>query len=285
MSETRPRWARLGSELRRLRDLAGLTQRDMATALDVSQATIDRYEKGGPKGKPPSWPMVGAWAQRAAIAGPDEALLRDMTADALEEHALFRNLLTDGLAAVQEETAAEEATARLVRNFNPWCVPGLLQTADYARHILRIANPTYAGPRDEAVAVRMRRQGVLHDPQHRFEFVVTEWALRLRPGPMQVQRVQLAQVASLASLPSVTFSVVPAGVQMHALPRSNFILYENRTDGGGSLVAIEIDHARVPVEKPEDVDVYRSQYELLQRSALQGDEAVAFVREVGQSLA
>ena len=285
MSEERARWVRLGRELRRLRELAGLTQRDMATALEVSQATIDRYEKGGPKGKPPSWPMVGAWAQRAAIAGPDEALLRDMTGDALEEHALYRNVLPGGMAAAQEDVAAEEATARLVRNFNPWGIPGLLQTADYAHHIMRIANPDFAEPRDAAVAVRMRRQEILHEPGRRFKFVVTEWGLRLRPGSAAVQRAQLAQVASLASLSSVTFSVIPAGVQMHALPRVNFILYENRTNGGDPFVAVEIDHMRVSVDKPEDVDVYRSQYDLLQRSAVHGDEAVAFVREVAESLA
>lgn len=283
MSEARPRWARLGNELRRLRELAGLTQRDMADALKVSQATVDRIEKGGPKGKPPSWPAVVAWAQRAAIAAPVEAVLRPLTEDALEEHALYRNLLTAGLAAVQEDVAAVEAAARLVRNFNPWCVPGLLQTADYARHILRIANPLYAGPRDEAVAVRMRRQQILHEQGRVLEFAVTEWALRLRPGPVGVQRAQLAQVASLAALPTVTFSVIPAGVQAHALPRSNFILYENRTDGEEPFAAVEIDHARIPVTKPEDVEVYRAQYELLQRSALHGDEAVAFVREVARS--
>lgn len=285
MSETRPRWARLGSELRRLRELAGVTQRDMATALEVSQATIDRYEKGGPKGKPPSWPMVGAWAQRAAIAGPDEALLRDMTGDALEEHALFRNILTEGLAAAQEEVAAKEAPAMLLRNFNPWGVPGLLQTADYAERILRIANPLHPGPRDDVVAVRMRRQAILHEPGRRLEFIVTEWGLRLRPGSVQVQRAQLAQVASLASLPSVTFGVIPTGVQMHALPRANFILHEHLIDGGEPFVAVEIDHAGIPVTKAEDVGLYRAQFGLLLQSALQGDEAVAFVREVAESLA
>ena len=51
-AQARPHWARLGRELRRLREFAGLTQRDMATTLKVSQTTIDRIESGGPHGSP-----------------------------------------------------------------------------------------------------------------------------------------------------------------------------------------------------------------------------------------
>ena len=289
MSEARarPRWVRLGNELRRLRELAGLTQRDIARALRISQTTVDRIEKGGPAGKPPSWPAVQAWAERSSGASPDLAMLREMTEDALAEHFLFRNLLTGGLAAVQEEVQAEEAAARTQRLFNPWGIPGLLQTEDYARRILAIINPLRPGgppDLDAALANRMRRQEVLHKTGHSFGFVLTEQALRMRPGTVQVQRNQLAQVASLAALPSVTLSAIPADVRMHAIPRDNFVLYEDRTDGGQAFAAVEIDHRRVPVEKQEDVDFYRAQYELLSRSALHADEAVAFVREVAQSL-
>jgi len=287
MSETqapRPHWVRLGRELRRLREFAGLTQRDIADALRVSQATVDRTERGGPQGRPPSWPVVRQWAGLCAEAQPDLGALREMTALALDEHTLYRNLMSEGLAAVQEGIRAGETTARLLRNFNPWGVPGLLQTADYARHVLAMTDFQLAGGTEAAVQARLHRQEVLHDRGHRFEFVLTAEGLQKRLAPAPVLAAQLDHLAAMATLPTVSLFVVPDSVQMSAWPAFGFVIYENHAGGQEPWVAVELYHKRIVVSEPEDVEVYRAQYELLRRPAVSGDEAVALVRQASQSL-
>lgn len=283
-AQARPQWARLGAELTHLREFAGKTQRDIARALKVSQTSVDRMESGGPEGKPPSWPKVAAWAAECRAADPDMAQLRALAEAALDEHSLFRNMLKPGLAAIQEDIREEEATARVIRNFNPWGVPGLLQTAEYAHRVLLMADYRRAGGVDEAVRARMRRQEILSDPGRHVEFVLTEAGLRWRPGPLPVLTAQLAHLAGMIALPTVTVSVIPLGVLAHAIPRCGFILYDELADGAEPFAAIEIDHKRVIADKAADVDIYRAQYDLLRRSAVSGGEAVALVREVARSL-
>lgn len=283
-AQARPQWARLGAELQGLRDFAGKTQRDIAAALKISQTSVDRIENGGPQGKPPSWPKVEAWAAECASANPDMVQLRALTQAALDEHALFRNMLQPGLASIQEDIREEEAAAREQSLFNPWGVPGLLQTAEYAHRVLLLADYRRAGGIDEAVRARLRRQEVLDKPGYHFGFVLTEAGLRWRPGPLPVLTAQLEHLAGMAALPAVSLSVIPLGVLAHAIPRCGFVLYEDLADGGEPFAAIEIDHKRVIADKAADVEIYRAQYDLLQRSAVTGDEAVAFIGEVAQSL-
>jgi len=193
--------------------------------------------------------------------------------------------VSEGLAAVQEGIRTGETTARLLRNFNPWGVPGLLQTADYARHVLAITDFRQVGGTEAAVEARLRRQEVVHDRAHRFEFVLTAEGLRKRLAPAPVLAAQLDHLAAMATLPTLNFFVVPDGVQMSAWPAFGFVIYEDHADGQEPWVAVELYHKRIVVSEAEDVKVYRAQYGLLRHSAVSGDEAVALVRETSESLA
>jgi len=284
MSDGRPHWVRLGRELRRLREIAGLTQRDIARRLRISQTTVDRTESGGPKGKPPAWPKVREWAEATADASPDLEVLRELAEAALDEHFLYRNLMSEGLAAVQEDIRTEEAAARLLRHFNPWGIPGLLQTADYARRVLTMTDYRQAGGVEEALQARLRRQEILHGTGRRLEFVLTEEGLRKRIVPAAVLAAQLNHLAAMATLPSVAVSVVPAGVQAYAMPAFGFVLYEDHADGQEPWAAIELYHDRVIARKPDDVGIYQAQYELLRRPALHADETRALITAAAESL-
>jgi transcriptional regulator with XRE-family HTH domain len=273
----RPARARLGEEMKRLRLLAGVTQRDIATATGLSQSTVFRVENGQ---SVPSWPEVRSWARVTAAADPDLAALRELTESALNELTPFRVRLEDGLAAVQEDVRALEATARTLRNFNPAIVPGLLQTAAYARLVLDMA---HAGDPAAAVAVRMQRQQILYEPGRQFEFLLTEAALRWRPGPVSVLAGQLEHLAAVVTQDSVQFGVIPSGALMRAIPRMGFVLYEDRADGEHPMVMAEMPHGPKYISEQADVAVYREQMALLRESAVYGDGAIAVVREVAQT--
>ena len=275
--EPRAQRARLGSELRQLRRLAGLSGEQIGRHVGVSQRTVSRFENGQAL---PSIPQVTAWA-RAAKAPPDRRdLLIALAEAAVNEVAVFRDGLVGGLAGVQASFREIEATARTVRNFQPGIVPGLLQIAEYARRVLEIGDVNASGDAAAAAAVRLERQQALHEPGRVFEFVMTEAALRWRPGPHEVLSAQLLHLAALAGLDTVRLGVIPAEAEMHAITRCGFILYEDRDDDQAPVVVIETPHAALYVGEPADVDIYRAELARFRQSAVFGDEAAAIIRKL-----
>ncbi len=99
---------------------------------------------------------------------------------------------------VHGQRTSGPAAARLIRNFQPTVIPGLLQTAEYTRSVLALGKTT---DRAAALAARLERQQVLHEPGRRFEFVISEQVLRWAPGPL-AQAGQIDRLLSLMTLES-----------------------------------------------------------------------------------
>jgi transcriptional regulator with XRE-family HTH domain len=267
--------ARLGSELRQVRRLAGLSGQEMGRQVGVSQKTVSRIENGETV---PSLPQVTAWARAAKVPTDRRAILAALAEAAVNEVSVFRERLAGGLAAVQVSVRESEADSRTIRNFQLGIVPGLLQTAEYARRILALADINGSGDHEAAAVIRLERQQILHERGRRFEFLMTEAALRWRPGPAEVLRSQLLQVASIASLENVDIGVIPADVEMHAIPRCSFILHEDRDDDQPAVAFVETPHAALYATEPSDVEIYRGELARFRESAVHGDDAIEFVR-------
>jgi transcriptional regulator with XRE-family HTH domain len=273
--ETRPQLARLGGELRRVRVLAGLSGRAIADAVGISQATVSRIERGG---SVPSLRELTAWADAAGVSEDRRAVLLGLGEAAVNEVTPLRDRLNGGLAGVQESVRGLEATARTLRNFQPGFVPGLLQTAPYARAVLSLADP--GADLAAAVAARLDRQLILHEDGRSFEFLMTESALRYRPAPGTLRTAQLDHLAAVVTLENISFGVIPADAEMHAITRCGFVIYEDRLDELPPFVIAETPHASVYANDPADVQVYRDQIAAFRRSAIYGGGALEVVRRI-----
>lgn len=272
--------------------LAGLSGRDLAQATGVSQSTVSRAERGQAA---LSLPEVTAWADATRITGDRRAVLLALAEAAVNEVATFRVGLTQGLAAVQDSVRDLEASARVVRNFQPGIIPGLLQTAEYARRIMAFADIGHHGSR-AAVAARLGRQEALHNPDRSFEFLLTEAALRYRPAPPQAltaqrggrrdaitnqtRTAQLDHLAAAVTVETISFGVIPADAEMRAITRCGFILYEDRTGDQQPLAVVETPHASLYASDPADVALYREQLDRLRQSAVHGAGALDIVRSI-----
>jgi transcriptional regulator with XRE-family HTH domain len=277
--EPRTQRARLGAELRRVRALAGLSGRQIALATGISQPTVSRIERGESVA---SLREVTAWADAAGVGADRRALILGMAEAAVNEVTTMRARLSDGLAAVQEDVREREATARTLRNFQAGIIPGLLQTAEYARRILAFADDTAeVGP---AVAARLARQEILHQAGRSFEFLLTEAALRYRPGPREVLTAQLDHLAAVVTLETISFGVIPADAEMHAITRCGFILYEDRIDDQPPFAIVETPHASLYANDPADIAIYRSQLAAFRQSAVYGAEALEVVHRIAHRL-
>jgi transcriptional regulator with XRE-family HTH domain len=279
--EPRVQRQRLGAELRRLRTLAGLSGREVGRRAGISHPNVSRIENGS---KVPSLPEVTAWAEAVGLSGEDLARLTRMTEAALNEVTTYRDRLRAGLPAMQQDVRELEATTRVLRNFSPVVIPGLLQTASYARHVFE---KSFLEPRDdvdEAVAGRLGRQSIIADPSRHFEWITTEMALRWRPAGIEPGAIaeQYDRIQVVAGLANVTLGVIPDGVPMTTVPWCGFVLYDVRDPGYEPFVIIENSHAAVYVNDPEDVDFYRAHFERIREAALSGADAIAFVREIAE---
>ena len=268
---------RLGAELRRLRVLAGLSGARMAAAVGISQSTISRIERGDAA---LTLAQAAAWADAAGAGEERRALVLTLTEAAVNEVITHADRLTGGLAFVQDSVHELEQTARTLRHFQPCIVPGLLQTAEYARRILAMADP--AADLAQALAARMARQAILYDPGRTLEFVLTEAALRYRPGSGDVLTAQLDHLASVATLETVSLGVIPADAEMHAITRCGFILYEDRDGGRPPFAFTETPHASLSASDPADVQAYQDQLTAFRRSAVSGPGAIDIVRSIAR---
>ncbi|MGH3923369.1 MAG: Scr1 family TA system antitoxin-like transcriptional regulator, partial [Pseudonocardiaceae bacterium] len=136
-----------------------------------------------------------------------------------------------------------------------------------ARRVFTLADVT--GQRDipAAVTARLERQQSLYDETRRFEFVLTEAALRWRPGPPSMQLGQLGRIASLDSLPSVKIGVIPFTAEATTLHPETFTIL----DGEDTLVLVETVTAELAVRDPRDVAAYVDIFGRLREQAVFGE--------------
>jgi transcriptional regulator with XRE-family HTH domain len=250
----------LAANLKALRLRAGLTGEQLASRLRVSQPKISRIENGK---SVPTLADIEAWVMATSAEAEEVnelAVLLDQIATEARSWRLVNRL---GLAPRQHEIAELEQTAHTICVFQPVMVPGLLQIADYARRVMEMsytAGPDIAA----AVAVRMERQTILYDQGKRFEFVITEGALRWRPGPPDMMRAQLDRLLSVASLPNVTLHLVPLGETPIPLLHP-FVIFELE---GEALVTAETYSTELQLRDPSDIARYRQVLDQLRTVAV-----------------
>jgi transcriptional regulator with XRE-family HTH domain len=266
-----PAEQRLAAALKRLRARAGISGAELGAALGWTQARVSRSENGARR---VSVAEAIAWADAADATADLRAEVVALAEDAAASVRSWWNVHAGGLTGRQHEIAALEASATVIRNCQ-WVIPGLLQTADYARHAINLAN--VSGQRDvaAAVAARMRRQEILYDTARQFEYVLPEAALRLRlSDDPAVMRAQADRLASVDSLPNVSIAVLPFSTPWPAWPWP-FALYEIP---GEPLVVVETLGEELVIGDAQQVGAYRTAFTRLRAAAVTGARARAVIK-------
>ncbi|MBV9449721.1 MAG: helix-turn-helix domain-containing protein [Streptosporangiaceae bacterium] len=219
----------LGARLRRLREAAGISAEDAANAIRASRSKICRLELGrtGFKARDVGDLLtlygVGDDAERATML-------------ALTEHANAASWwqeYADVVPSWLEQYLDLERVASLVRTYQVQYIPGLLQTADYARAVM--SGSPYASDLelDRRVELRLRRQQILYaqDPV-RLWAVIDEAALRRPIGGIDVMRAQIRHLIEASRLHHVNIQVLPLSAGGHAA-------------GGGCITMLRFSEAEL----------------------------------------
>lgn len=267
-----PSQRRLAAALKQLRARSGLSTNELGRVLGWTQTRVSRAENATRR---VSVAEATAWADATNATPGLRTEVLELAEAAARDVRSWWSVHAGGMAGRQFEIAALEASATLIRN-TQLMVPGLLQTADYARHALALAN--VSGQRDiaAAVAARMRRQEILYDTGKQFEYVLPESALHLRlaDDPALI-RAQADRLLSIDTLPNVSIAVLPFPVPAPAWPGA-FVIYEIP---GEPLVVIENLTDEVVVGDDREVAAYRDAFARLRAAAVTGEEAHRLIRD------
>lgn len=200
------RQVRLGTELRRLREAAGLKAREVAGLLSSTSAQMSQVEAG----------LAGVSEVRVRrlashYACRDEALVDALAAMATDRTQGWWEEFRGVLPPAFLDLAELEHHATFLREVVITHVPGLFQTPDYARAVFSYMNPGLpVSELEPRVEHRMRRRTAIEggDPTP-YEAIVHEFALRIRVSDRHIARAQLRQVLDLSERDHIRVRVIP----------------------------------------------------------------------------
>jgi transcriptional regulator with XRE-family HTH domain len=246
----------LGSQLRRLREAAGITPDRAGYEIRASRSKISRVEHG----------RVGFKERDVA----DLLTLYGVTDEQVREHMLllaqhansrgwwarYDDVLPDWF---ETYVGLEQATS-LIRSYEQQFVPGLLQTEGYARALTRLGHRSAADEEIERrVSLRLNRQQLLAGPARppMFWAVIDESALRRPLGGRDVMRDQLRHLAELADQPNITIQVVPFDRGGHSAVGGSFSILRFADPDLPDIVYVEQLTSALYLDRPVEVDQYR----------------------------
>lgn len=276
--------AALAARLTGLRTAAGLSGNALAKRMGVVQSRVWKVEHAE---LTPSEDDLKAWAE-ATGAGETAGELLEMLAGARSEQAFSTVFRRKGGAAAYEDRvrAVEERSAR-IGEFQAAVIPGILQTADYAREVLSVASGPRAWGSDDAdvedkIGRRLRRQEVLYDRRNALvQVVLSEAALRVLLTTPETMAGQLDKLLAVARLPAVDLGIIGFSQRMPAYSIGGFRVYDD------DLIVVESmagEREFTPETDPAEVATFLEAFGALRLAASYGDEAEAIIQRALGSL-
>ncbi|MFH8614254.1 helix-turn-helix domain-containing protein [Streptomyces sp. NPDC017979] len=255
----------LGARLRELRIEAGHDGKRIAECLGWQRSKVSRLENGK---QTPSPVDLRAWA--AAVGRSDLADdLVHQVASLETRYRSWRRQLAGGHRARQELGIQVTNGTDFTRSLEVARVPGLLQTADYARNVFTV-NAEFRGTikdTEEAVRARLRRQQALYEPGKRFHFLVWEGALHVLTCTKPVMAAQLDRLTSLIGLDTMSLGILPLGAELRRAPTHGFCIYDRR------LVIVETTGTELWLDDEESIRTYERAWEWFADCAVYGSQA------------
>jgi transcriptional regulator with XRE-family HTH domain len=275
-----PRRARLAARLKAIRAGAAPSGSEFARIIGWGQPRLSKLETGK---QLPTEADIRAWVAAAGAGESVAAELLGLLSAARVEYVTHRDesRIEGGLTKVSDAHAMLEAQAMRIAEWQPAMIPGLVQTAAYARELFdhpdrsTLTDPGDADP-DSMATARVRRQDILYQPGRQIELIVGEAALRSTPGTIGTLLGQLDRLVSVIDLPTVEFGIVPFPL-MPVMPLTSFYFHDD-------VVYIETLTAEQQLAEPDEVAVYVKAFGLLRAAAVTGPDSVALIQRVAAEL-
>ncbi|WP_328871033.1 helix-turn-helix domain-containing protein [Streptomyces sp. NBC_00287] len=248
-----------GFELRRYREAAGLTQRQLGDIVNYTGSLVGQIETARKLPTP-------EFSDRADAALGTGGLLS----------RLVVLVMRSQLPAWFQQVAELEVRAVEICTFQTHMVHGLLQTKGYVRAVLGVLDETNL---DDRTAVRLARQRIFEKEEPPvFWMILSEAALHQEIGSREVMREQLAHLLSFESNPLINIQVLPFTAGAHAGLQGSFNLYRFPSDP--TIVYTEGYGSGHPTANPDTVKDCSLRYDHLQAAALSLKDSAELIRRV-----
>ena len=258
----------LGSQLRKLREARGISRDDAGYRIRASGSKISRLELGRVSFKERD---VVDLLDLYGVTNSGErtqlvSLAREANSPAWWQK--YSDVVPDWF---QIYVGLEEA-AELIRVYEVQFVPGLLQTEEYARAVVKQGQPAAAEDEvDRRVALRTRRQQLLtRDDPPRLWAALYEAVLRRPMGDASVMREQIEHLLEMTDNPNVTLQIVPFNVGGHSAAGGPFSILRFAEPELSDVVYLEQLTSALYIDKPVEVDRY---LEVMERLCVQAETA------------
>jgi transcriptional regulator with XRE-family HTH domain len=270
---------RLGEDLRRLREAAGMTIEAAATVLECSDSRISLIENGKQGTRPKD---VREMARAYGLQDAARILVLEEFAKKANEKGWWAGY-EDILPAKFSTYVDMETDAREILVYSALTLHGLLQIPDYARVVNRATASDPSSDRIERlVELRMGRQARLSgDTPLTASFVLDEAALRRPIGGREVMRAQLTHLLELTERPNITVQTLPFDKGVHAALTGPFtVLRFPDPSYDGDVVYVEGQAGNVYLESVEQVRAANARFDRLRVLAQDEESSRVFVRTV-----
>lgn len=265
--------------MRKARVRAGIKSGVAAKYAGIAPGTLTKYEQSE---NPWPVPVVHILAEYYGLSVED----RDKVVDLARQRELGWWHRHQDIPEWFEAYVGLESEAHTVLNYEDGTVPGLLQTADYARAV--IAADVDAGTNEQTeshVAIRLQRQLRLtaEDPL-KLSVVVNESALHREVGGPGVMREQLQLLVERSELPNVDVRVLPFEAGAHAASEGSFVVmqFPNLLEdvAFGDVVLVEYRAGALYLEEDHETDLFLRIFERVQGQTLDPHESIKRIQHV-----
>ncbi|MEU5980147.1 helix-turn-helix transcriptional regulator [Streptomyces sp. NPDC047315] len=260
----------IAQRLRDLRAEAGLTGGQLAQLCGWTHPKTSRIENGR---TPPSPDDIRRWCDACGV--PEQTA--DIVAQSRNAEAMYvewKRKVNAGLKQLQDSYVPLFKATRVFRVYSGTLVPGLLQTEGYIRALMTRITAFRDIPNDveAAVAARLERSRILHEPRKRVLLLMEESVLRHQIGDSEAMAAQLGYLLTAGAIPSISLGVIPDAQRDRSIwPMETFHIYDD------TLVSMELLSARVTVTQPSEIATYLRAFEDLRTMAVYGAEARALI--------
>ncbi|MFE7590335.1 helix-turn-helix domain-containing protein [Kitasatospora sp. NPDC001119] len=273
----------LGGELRKIREGLNLKVDDVAVRLGWHQSKVSRLENGrhGVRAN-----EVGILLDVYEVTDPEmrealETLARE------GKRRVWWQPYSDVISKHYASFISFEAEAVSIRNFESSLVPGLFQTADYARALIRQLEPEATPDEINAlVDVRLARQNATLRREEPLKLwaIVDEAALRRLIGNQNIMARQLQQLVAVSREPHVTVQVVPFSAGAHAGVHGSFAILSFPVRGDLDVVYTEALTSSLYLERDDDVAAYDQAFDRLRAAALDVAPSRRLIAQIAKEL-
>ncbi|WP_216589847.1 helix-turn-helix domain-containing protein [Streptomyces brasiliscabiei] len=258
----------LGTRLRELRFTCPggrLTGQQLAQRLGWPGSKVSKLENGRQTATPED---LRAWADATEQPGVYAELAARLSG--FESHIRsWRRALANGFKPLHEGLSAEIDRTSKMWLWEESVIPGLLQTPEYARHVIQRYADLLGGASDFEAAVRSRvqRQEWLYRPGRKLHVLTWEAALRSLICPPSVLAAQLDRLTGMLGMDTVELGVIPFTASVKIVPANGFWVFDDR------LVVAEAWHAELWLDDADNIALYAKVWKTLSESAVYGADA------------